>query len=279
MNTKFHPLCDSFPDMEDDAFTALCESIETSGLREPIVAIGNQILDGKHRFKACKALNINPTIRQFDPVKDGASPAQFVFDRNFHRRHLTASQKSVIGVQLMEEIKADRERQREANESKAEPGRSREIAAKTVGVSTTTIGKAAKLKKDDPTKFAQVKSGKLTLNEAVAEVQDPQRDYQIEQISVSHGDEVAGHVRSGSILIGKELSEFVGLPVDDQGKVLPLVKAGWKPRVAARFIRGIFGGDDTIQDLCNYVDWKGESVSVNFDNHRITLEPCMEEED
>ena len=52
MNYTRHDLSSYWPDMADEDFLALKESIGYSGLLEPITLFEGQILDGWHRYNA-----------------------------------------------------------------------------------------------------------------------------------------------------------------------------------------------------------------------------------
>jgi hypothetical protein len=264
-----HKLADTFPDMTPEEFAELCLSIETSGQREAIVAVGGKILDGRHRYKACVKLGIRPVVRQYDPAKDGTSPAQFVADRNLHRRSLTAGQRAAIGAELQEIIRAEREAAGGEFET-----RTREAAAKAAGCGETALAKAAKLKRDHPKQFAKVKAGEAGLDEAIraADPSDDARNQSADRLAVEHGDEFAERVRGGVLLPGKNLTEFVVLSRADQRDIMPLVEKGWRPKIAVKFHRGIFGGDDTLGDVANFCDYRGGTAEVAMDGYRISIE-------
>ena len=81
----FHPLADLFPLPSEDELRALADDIADHGLREPIVTLEGQILDGRCRYLACKMAGVEPRFA----THDGDEPIAYVFSRNFHRRHLT----------------------------------------------------------------------------------------------------------------------------------------------------------------------------------------------
>jgi ParB-like chromosome segregation protein Spo0J len=89
-----HQLSAAFPDMPDEDFQDLLESIKTHGQREPITTYENKILDGWHRFRACLQLDINPSFHEYD----GKDPVAYVIDLNLHRRHLSPAQKAMAVV-------------------------------------------------------------------------------------------------------------------------------------------------------------------------------------
>lgn len=89
-----HALSAAFPDMEEQHFDELVQSIKEHGQREPITLYQNKILDGWHRYRACELLQIGPMTTTFD----GSDPVSFVLDLNIHRRHMTPSQKAMAVV-------------------------------------------------------------------------------------------------------------------------------------------------------------------------------------
>lgn len=88
MTYERHPLSASWPDMADEDFTALKDSISYSGLLEPITLFDGQILDGWHRYGACLETGMEPRFEEFT----GDDPAQYVRDKHT-RRPLTLTQR------------------------------------------------------------------------------------------------------------------------------------------------------------------------------------------
>jgi hypothetical protein len=87
-----HPLCALFPRLVGDEFAALVADIAAQGLREPIVLLGEEILDGGNRYAACVAAGVEPRFVTFS----GADPVAFVLSANLHRRHLSTGQQAVV---------------------------------------------------------------------------------------------------------------------------------------------------------------------------------------
>lgn len=193
---KLHPFCLAFPEATAEERLTIKNSINTRGQHEPIVLFGGEILDGRTRYHACRELKIPPQFRQFDPVKDGPDPLQWVIDRNLNRRHLTVGQRAALGVSLTKLAAEHAAAEKEKNASQAttpvgppadndedlpefltKPAApetagkplTQEQAAAAMGVSPKSVGAAANLAKNDPERFQAVKDGKTSLHAAVEE--------------------------------------------------------------------------------------------------------------
>lgn len=119
-----HPVADLFPMMSAEEYTALVADIREHGQREPIWLIGEQILDGRNRYRACLELERTPLWRHYAGPVDTATLIKFVLSLNLQRRHLSSSQKATLALDvealLAEEAK---ERQRAAGVARAETPR------------------------------------------------------------------------------------------------------------------------------------------------------------
>jgi hypothetical protein len=83
---EIHPLAELFPPMRETEFARLRESVRAQGrLIEPITLLDDQVLDGRHRHRACQESGVAPTFRNFDGP---GTPLDYVLARNGHRRHL-----------------------------------------------------------------------------------------------------------------------------------------------------------------------------------------------
>lgn len=98
---EFHPYADLFPLIEGADFEAFCASFRRDGYdrRQPIVTYGNQILDGRNRYRACEATGVAPQFREFDPESEGG-PLDFVIRMNLPRRHLDESQRALVAARI-----------------------------------------------------------------------------------------------------------------------------------------------------------------------------------
>lgn len=188
----FHPVASLFPMMTGDEFVDLSNDIRDNGLREPIwLHPDGRIVDGRNRYKACRAAGVEPKFRTWD---GNGSLVEFVVSLNLHRRHLTSSQRA------MSALDAEKELAKEAEERRREEGRraalrqhrqpqddelvgvervpeklpeptgpqaeSRERAGRMLGVSGRYVSDAKKLSAERPDLAEKVKSGEMSIPEA-----------------------------------------------------------------------------------------------------------------
>ena len=94
---KFHPVSEIFPSMPPAEFDALVADITANGLREPIHIMGDSVVDGRHRYRACLQAGVEP---QFVVVPDGTDLNGLVISLNLRRRHLDESQRAMVAARL-----------------------------------------------------------------------------------------------------------------------------------------------------------------------------------
>lgn len=206
-NFDVHEAANLFPIIDDDNLKALAEDIRIHGQQEPIWMFEGQLLDGRNRVIACAMIGRDPIRKEWKP-QPGETPATFVMSRNVHRRHLTASQRAAVAVQLEAVIASERKEMRkrakatevgfssstkapvsltpggstsvkftsnpEVDEArvgeKVRPGRSRDQAAQAMRVSAGYVNDAKDLKKAAPDTFEKVLAGEMTIGAAQHEV-------------------------------------------------------------------------------------------------------------
>jgi hypothetical protein len=110
MDLPFHKVAELFPLMEGEAYDLLKADIAAHGQREPIWTLDGKIIDGRNRYRACKALGIEPKAQEWD---GNGSLVEFVVSLNLHRRHLDSGQRAAVAVEMLPLLKAEaKERQR-----------------------------------------------------------------------------------------------------------------------------------------------------------------------
>ena len=147
-----HELSAVFGDMPEQDYQSLLESIQRDGVMDEVIRlIGDEVLDGWHRYRAAKELNLIRTLRfqQWDTREDhDGDPAAFVLARNIERRHLTPGQRAQIVVSFNQRFGHGGDRKSE-DEIKSPNGelKNRQELAKAAGVGTRTIDRAVKVEK------------------------------------------------------------------------------------------------------------------------------------
>lgn len=197
-----HPAAAMFPVIDPDNLRALAEDIKKHGLQEPVWTYQGQLLDGRNRVLACAMVGIKPATREWKATGK-ETPTTFVMSRNLHRRHLSASQRAALAVELEAIVSEEMRRTREQGKAtvqgmlefsnKPDPvialattpdttveftsggpvtartgqrvttGRARDRAADAMRVSSGYVNDAKDLLKAAPDKFEQVKSGELSI--------------------------------------------------------------------------------------------------------------------
>jgi len=96
---EFHRFANAVPLIEGDELNRLVEDIREHGQREPIRVYDGQILDGRNRYRACDIAGVVPWTEDSAATTDEDALRESV-SANLHRRHLTASQRAMVGATL-----------------------------------------------------------------------------------------------------------------------------------------------------------------------------------
>lgn len=186
----YHELANLFPLLEGDAFWALVEDVRANGVREPIVLLDGQILDGRNRYHAAREAGVAYQVADYV----GDDPLGYVLSLNLKRRHLSESQRAMVAAKL----------------AKLPPGRPKETAqisavsqpraAELLNVSRGSIQNAATVQEHaTPTLIAAVEAGEVAVSAAatVAKLPEPMQA-EIVQIGPQAVREAAAEVRAGA---------------------------------------------------------------------------------
>ncbi len=174
MKIDLHPACELFPKLGDSDLHELANNIKENGLIDPIVLLDGKVLDGRNRLAACEIAGVTPRFKEFEGE---GSPLAWVVATNLYRRHLTPSQRAVVAFDLLPMLEVEaKERQRRSpgrGKKLAKPlatlssGKSSQFAAKIAKSNSAYVEKVKSISKKAPEIIAEVKSGRITLNEAV----------------------------------------------------------------------------------------------------------------
>lgn len=106
---QFHEVVYIWPKMQHQEFADLVADIKSNGLREPIWRHKGKIIDGRHRYLACKEAGVEPRYQEWDGQ---GSLILFVASLNQHRRHLDAGQRAMIAVEIEAQLAKENEEKR-----------------------------------------------------------------------------------------------------------------------------------------------------------------------
>jgi hypothetical protein len=178
-HANWHTALSLFPEMDGEELRALAADIRANGLMNPVVLSGATVLDGRNRLLACKIADVEPTFIHWDPAGEvtQVSAVAWVISQNMARRHLTASQRAAIALEV-EKLLAAEARRRQSTSSggespqlveklpQADKGKAREKAGELLKVSGRYVQDAKKIAKDAPELIPEIKAGRLTVSEA-----------------------------------------------------------------------------------------------------------------
>lgn len=167
-----------FPEMQDEDYNRLKSDIKRNGydLKYPIFLYEDDIIDGWNRQRACTELGIQPIYKDFNG--SNVEAIEFVMRTN-KRRNLNSTQWACIAVEaedLIEKLKVVANMNQTLGKKLPNPTASpdeNKTATKLADVFNTNrtyINDAAKMKKEDPIRFEQLKSGEKTLSEVKKEI-------------------------------------------------------------------------------------------------------------
>lgn len=170
-----HPASELFPIMPEGEIKELAEDIRINGLREPITTFDGKVLDGRNRIRACDRAGVEPSFVDLPP---GESPTAFVWSKNYARRHLTISQRSMAAINMQTMIaKESKERMSRGGTlavrkgveiiPQAEQGRTRDKLAEIAHVNPRYISDAKTIREKAPELASKVAAGEMKIPEAM----------------------------------------------------------------------------------------------------------------
>jgi N6-adenosine-specific RNA methylase IME4/ParB-like chromosome segregation protein Spo0J len=211
----FHPLADIFPLIEGDDFDQLVADIRDNGLREPIVLLEGQILDGRNRYRACVAAGLMPEeltapgrahLRYFHSFVPAGFPTPphdgllaYVISKNLRRRQLNDDQRRMVAARLV-------------NLKQGRPADD-----KTSQIANISRGSAAKMLTSD---VAGIDRARSVISRAV-----PELIAAVDQgvVSVASAAELAAQP------VERQAEIVNALPRDEHGRLTPAAKKALAP--------------------------------------------------
>ena len=159
---KLHTFCSMFPEMGEEDFDNLLESMKVNGFlkSDPIIVwLAEddewQILDGQNRHMAASQAKVEPEFMQYN----GDDPLSFVIARNMDRRHLNTGQKAAIALMIID----------------AGKGIKQKDAAKKAGIGEASLRRFKFIQERDPKLAKKVASGEVKIEKARKEIKKKEK--------------------------------------------------------------------------------------------------------
>ena len=181
-----HPGHEGIPDMGEEKFKGLVESIKEEGIRQPVELLSEEeaearnepghaekLLDGRQRVRAAKEAGLESVPAIYASIPESVRTTEYIHKQAGERRDLSKSQRAILAVRLKKELEKEvgQGARTELREKFPEDttGRSRDRAGNVYGVSGRYVTSAEKLV-DNATELAEaVRQGQMSLNQAVIE--------------------------------------------------------------------------------------------------------------
>lgn len=194
---KIHPFADQFPLLSGRELRELADDIAVNGQRDPILLSldGTTVYDGRNRLAAIALLpGVEPITKRVD--FDDEQVVELIISYNLKRRHLTASQRAMLGAAGLKELERIakerfRARRREAASRQVRDDAGRlgrtvapdvsgatrkragghdsgpaKVMASAVGVSPASIDRAKRILREDKDLAAKVQGGQMSIGQA-----------------------------------------------------------------------------------------------------------------
>ena len=203
-----HELALVFPPMSEPEFAAFKEDIREQGQQEAIILYEGKILDGLHRYRACLELGREPRVVRFEGNPRAA--AQMVLGRNFHRRHLTTSQRALVAAEMC--------KLRPRGNTGTSPYLTAAQASTLMSVGEDLVKDAKHLlRSGDAELIRSVRDGVRSVSAAIQEKKEKARFSFIEQFAQRLDRAIQGHnERDAQVVYGaKPLLQYITLRIQD----------------------------------------------------------------
>jgi hypothetical protein len=162
-----HEVAELFPPPTEAEYQDLKEGIRAHGQLVPAWKYEGKLIDGRSRARACRELGLDLRVQEWG---GRGSLVAFVVSLNLHRRHLSESQRALVGARIKPLFEAEA-KQRMLTGKASDPGanlpqgRARDQAAAIMGVSPRTVEAAGKvLRHGTPELIQGVETGQVSVS-------------------------------------------------------------------------------------------------------------------
>jgi FtsZ-binding cell division protein ZapB len=170
MNYARHFLSACWPEMSEEEYAHLKDSIAYSGLRDPIVLMDGEVLDGWHRYRACIEIGVDPVFSEFSDLGE-SDPAQYVRDK--HTRRSLSHTQNLTCIALMNQWKRPG---RPVNSAPGAQLSASDMAKQAGGSLRSAVQVKEAITKGAPELVAAMKNGDVSAKKAAAIAKLPKED-------------------------------------------------------------------------------------------------------
>jgi len=181
------------PALQELEYAELRNSITKNGLYFPIIVNKEGVvLDGHHRYKACKELGIEPQTIQRE-FSNELEEKKFVIENCIQRRHLNDFQKAELGIPLQkinEELAKKQQGTRSdltssPNGEKVKPFHSNKETSNQIGISSRTFDRARLIMERAPEEIKEkVRNNELSISKVYKKLlQEKKREQRREELN------------------------------------------------------------------------------------------------
>jgi hypothetical protein len=151
--------------MPDAQFKEFAADIVANGQRQPIKLWQGQVIDGRHRLRACTESGLEPVTEMVE-MEESALPG-YVLSLNTMRNHLTPASRAMYAAEVAGLVHGSNQFQKKEETDITASSISIQAAADAVGVHSTTVDRAKKIKREAaPEVTDAIRKGSLSLHAA-----------------------------------------------------------------------------------------------------------------
>ena len=175
---QVHAAAAIFPPMRETEFDALVADMREQGQLEALWTFNGQVIDGRHRLRACKILGLAPRTREWDGQ---GSLTEFIVSTNLRRRHLKENQRAMVAARMMPHFEEEALKRKNAGVAvgsdlslNLSQGKTARLVGEMLNISCSSVEFARKLiQRGVPDLIARVDLGKLAVSTAAKVAEFP----------------------------------------------------------------------------------------------------------
>lgn len=180
------------PQMSAKKWREFVAGVAKEGILQPlIVTKGFRVIDGKHRLRAAKELNIEYVRVIIEDIPEDKIPA-YITETKLNRDDLKPGQKAALVIRLYyEEERRKSEKRRLATlkqntddpnlEHRESDGRTNEVLAKKAGIGKSNMANLLAVYRNRPDLFEQVFNGEISINKAYTQMKADEAPEEVPQ--------------------------------------------------------------------------------------------------